>query len=126
MWYNLISKDIIKLYKKINTSWYVDNIIIMKKQTDKELKEFVDDTVEKTKIEWYKLDSTKAIKIRCREEKLAWFSINGKIIWNLSTTYFNHSFVKQDWNIYIISYSTQDEEERDTFSSDVKNIKCKK
>jgi hypothetical protein len=45
---------------------------------------------------------------------------------NLDTTYFSHSFIKKDDTIYIISYSTPNEKERNTFSSDVKAIKCKK
>jgi hypothetical protein len=29
------------------------------------------------------------------------------------------------WNAYIVSFSSEDEDERDTFASDIKNIKCK-
>ncbi len=126
LWYNIIKNDILKMYKKINSSWYVDNIIIIKKQSDKELSEFVEDTIKKTKIQWYKLDTTRDIKIKCIDEVLKWKSTNWRVNGNLNTTYFNHSFFKHNNNIYIVSYSSQDESERNTFASDVKNIKCKK
>jgi len=125
-WYNILKNDILKIYKKSSSSWYTDNIVIVKKQSQQELNDFVNETVKKTKIEWYKIESTKSISINCLWNKIDWKSINSKIAWNLNTTYFSHSFFKHNDNIYIISYSTQDEKERKTFSSDVKNIKCKK
>lgn len=124
--YNIINKEILKMYKKINSTWYIDSIIIIKKESDKELAEFVEDTVQKTKIQWYKLGSTNEHKIKCINESIKLKSINWEINGNLNTNYFNHSFFKYNNYIYIISYATQNEDERDTFASDVKNIKCKK
>jgi hypothetical protein len=126
LWYNVLKSDILKIYKKTSSTWYADSIVIIKKPSSKDLNEFVDETVKKTEIEWYKIESNNQIKINCLWENIDWKSINSKIVWSLSTTYFSHSFFKHKDNIYIISYSTQNEEERKMFSSDVKHIKCKK
>ncbi|HPC34353.1 MAG TPA: hypothetical protein PLP73_01725, partial [Candidatus Absconditabacterales bacterium] len=73
-----------------------------------------------------KIETTSTMKINCLGEGLSGKSIKSKMVGNLDTTYFSHSFIKQDDTIYIISYSTPNEKERNTFSSDVKAIKCKK
>jgi hypothetical protein len=126
LWYNLLKNEILKIYKSDSSSWYTDSIIITKKQSNNSLDDFVKEVIKQTKIKWYKIESTRQIKINCLWENIDWKTINSKFIWNLNTTYFSHSFLKHNNNIYIISYSTQDNKERKTFSSDVKNIKCKK
>lgn len=126
LWYSILKNDILKIHKNQTSSWYTDNIIIVKTQSKDELDDFVKDTIQKTKIPWYKIETTSTMKINCLWEGLSWKSIKSKMVGNLDTTYFSHSFIKQDDAIYIISYSTPNEKERNTFSSDVKAIKCKK
>lgn len=125
LWIKLIKNDIIQTYTQSNSTWYIDSIIIIKKKTDKELKDFVSENIKKIKLEWYKSDNTKNWNIRCKEKKLDISTINSKLSANLSPTYFTHAFFKVENNIYIISFSTDEEKERDTFASDIKNIKCK-
>ena len=125
LWFQLIKTDIIQTYAQSNSTWYVDSIIIIKKITDKKLEDFVEENIKKIKLEWYKSDSTKDWNIRCKEDKIKINIINSQLSANLNTIFFTHAFFKVENNMYIISFSTDKKEERDTFASDVKNIKCK-
>lgn len=126
LWYTIIKDDIIKTYYQTNNSGHKDNIIIIKKQTNKTLKQFVEDLSKTNKIEWYKVDKIKWFDLRCNEEKLQWYTLNAKLIWNLTTSYLNHSFFEYNGYVYIVSFFSDNESERNTFATDAKNIKCKK
>ena len=123
LWYSILKNDILKIYKNQTSSWYTDNIIIVKTQSKDELDDFVKDTIQKTKIPWYKIETTSTMKINCLWEGLSW-NLSSQKWWEFRYYLFSHSFIKQDDTIYIISYSTQTKK-RNTFSSDVKAINVK-
>jgi hypothetical protein len=54
LWSKLIKNDIIQSYIQSNSTWYIDSIIVIKKITDKELKNFVNENKQRIKLEWYK------------------------------------------------------------------------
>lgn len=125
LWSQLIKNDIIQTYIQSNSTWYIDSIIIIKKLTDKELEDFVEENIQKIKLEWYTSDGIKKWDIRCKGEKISISIVNSQLAANLNPIFFTHAFFKIEDNTYILSFSTDQEEERDTFSSDVRNIKCK-
>jgi hypothetical protein len=51
----------------------------LKKQTNKELEDFISDNIEKTKIDGYSQKNEKKTTIRCKEEKIPIHTIDSKI-----------------------------------------------
>ncbi len=123
--YDLLSNEILKIYQQKQTSWYIDSIIVLKQNNPKDIKTFVEDNQQKMKLDWYTFDNTKEYKTRCKDQKLESIITSSELKWNLNTTYFTQAFIKNKDYIYIISFSSDKENERDTFESDVKNIKCR-
>ncbi len=121
----LLQNNIVKVFQQTNTTWYTDSIVIIKKQSSEDLADFVIKNTEKMKLEWYQSDKSDESNIRCKDEKLDTIIIDSELKLNLTTTYFTQSFLKDKEYIYIISFSSDNEDERNTFSSDVRNIKCK-
>jgi hypothetical protein len=126
---DLLKNDIIKTYIQTNnnTEWqsYTDSIIIIKKISSKTLSEFVQDDIQKTKLNWYSHKDASTTKIKCNDQKLELNIVDSELNWNLNTTYFTQAFIKKTDSIFIVSFSSQNQDERDSFSSDIDKTKCK-
>ncbi len=120
----LLENNIVEIYTQSQNSWYTDSIIISKKQSTQTLQAFVSQNLKKIKLEWYTIGKEKTATIRCNEEKIDINTVNSELKWNLNEIFFTQTFLIYKENSYIISFSTNEEEERDIFASDVKNIKC--
>lgn len=123
--HDLLSNKIIKLYQQTNNSWYTDSIIILKQSTPKDLAVFVQENQDKMKLEWYSFDNPSNHNTRCNEQKLDSITNTSTLNWNLNKIYFSQTYIKNKNHIYIISFSSEQEDERNTFESDIKNIKCR-
>lgn len=122
---SLLQNNIIATYTQKQHSWYTDSIIIIKKPSSQTLSGFVAQNTKKIKIDWYTSQNANKNTIRCNEEKIDMETIDSNLKWNLSNIFFTQAFFVHKGNAYIISFSSEDEKERDTFTSDIKNIKCK-
>ena len=125
LWYQLLQDDIIKIYKQQDSSWFVNSIIISKRSSDQNLNEFVKDNFNLITNSSFKEESTKNNEINCNGSKIPIITKGSKIKTNLDTIYLSQSFFQKDEKIYIISFATLDIEERDNFTSHIKNINCK-
>lgn len=121
----LLQNNIVKIFQQTNTTWYTDSIIIIKKQNSENLVDFVIKNTDKMKLEWYKAEKMNESTIKCNEKKLDMITINSQLELNLTETYFTQAFFKYQEYIYTISFSSESEDERDTFYWDMKNIECK-
>ncbi len=121
----LLKNNIIHTYTQIQSSWYIDSIIVIKKPSSQQLDEFVSQNTKKIKMEWYISKSTNNNTFKCNKEKIDMQTIDSDLEWNLSNIFFTQAFFMHKWNAYIISFSSEEEQERDTFASDIKNLKCK-
>ena len=124
--FQIVWNDIIKTYKQTNNTWYIDSIIILKKLANKDLKDFVDENLDKLRLQWYKILGTKESKINCNNERVDTYTINAKLDLNLEPIFFSHTIFIHNKQIYIISYSTEIENEQKSFSNSLGKIKCKK
>ena len=127
---DLLKDDIIHTYLQTtsdnnNWEWYTDSIIIIKKISSKELSDFVTSDIQKTKLNWYIYTEPKTTKIKCNDQKLDLNIVDSELKWHLTTTYFTQAFIKNADQIFIVSFSSQDEDERDSFSSNIDQINCK-
>ena len=122
---SLLQSNIIGSYIQTHSTWYNDSIIIIKKPITETLNEFISQNVEKIKINWYSFDSTNKNTIKCNKEEIKMQTINSELKWNLDDTFFTQAFFIYKEYIYIISFSSENDTERDTFASDMKNLKCK-
>ena len=122
----LLKNDILNTYIQTNNSWYTDSIIIIKKNTSKSLVDFVKADLEKTKLNWYNSDNINTTTFKCNSKKIDINIVESKLSNNLTTTFFTQAFFINTWQIYIVSFSTQQEEQNNTFASNIENIKCKK
>lgn len=126
---DLLKDDIITTYIQNNTgsnaNTYQDSIIIIKKNSTKDLTTFVQDDIQKTKLNWFSHKDVDSTKIKCNEQKLELNIVDSELEWNLNTTYFTQAFIQKQNTIYILSFSSQNESERDSFSENTKKINCK-
>ncbi|HKL44151.1 MAG TPA: hypothetical protein VJ892_02650 [Candidatus Absconditabacterales bacterium] len=123
--YNLLSNKMIKVYKQKQNSGYIDSIIILKQNTTKDLLSFVEENQEKMKLDGYDFENQKEYETRCKDKKLKSIVISSILNGNLKNIYFTQAFIKNKDYVYIISFSSDKEDERDIFESDVKSIKCR-
>ncbi len=121
----LLQNDIINTYTQTNTTWYVDSIVIIKKLSSKSLKDFVTDDIQKIQLDWYSSDNIESTNIRCKDTKIEMNIVNSELEQNLNTIFFTQAFFAYTWQIYIVSYSTQNKQERDLFTANVSKINCK-
>lgn len=121
----ILSKDIVKIYKETNITWYSDSIIIMKKETSKDLNDFVQENIQTSQLKEHKEENKKTKHINCRWEKIEMIIIDSELDQSLNNTFFSQWIFKKNWTIYILSYSSQNKNSRNQFSSDITNIKCK-
>lgn len=124
LWYQLLQNDIIKVYKQQDSSWFVNSIIISKRSSDQNLDEFVKENFKLITNSSFKEDSTKNTEINCNDTKIPVIIKGSKIKTNLDTIYLSQSFFQKDAQIYIVSFATLDIEERDNFTSHIKDINC--
>jgi len=133
MW--LLKNNILSIYKEKNISnnqntGYIDSIIIIKKHTLNTLDEFVTQNIQKIKFEGYSQESDDKNTITCYNKdtnkniKINIQTISSKLIQNLKTIFFVQSFLIYKDKAYIISYSTDNKNERDTFASNINKLKC--
>ena len=120
----LLENNIIVTYTQKQSSWYTDSIIIIKKPSSQSLEEFVSQNTKKIKLNWYTSQSTDENKIKCNDEKIDIQTIDSNLEWNLSTTFFSQTFFMHKDKAYIVSFSSEEKQERDIFSDNVKDIKC--
>ena len=131
----LLKNNILSIYKEKNISndqntGYIDSIIIIKKHTLNTLDEFVTQNIQKIKVEWYLQESDNKDTITCYNEntnkniKIDIKIINSKLTQNFKTIFFVQWFLIYKDNAYIVSYSTDNKDERDTFASDLNQLKC--
>lgn len=125
----LLKDDIITTYIQSNVlnqaNIYKDSIIIIKKNNTKDLATFVQNDIQKTKLNWFVHQDINSTKIKCNEQRLELNIVDSELKWNLNTTYFTQAFIKKQDTIYILSFSSQNKSERDSFSKSTKKLKCK-
>jgi len=123
-WYQLLQNDIITIYKQQNSSWFTNSIIIAKRNSDKTVNDFIAENLKLITNDWFKTESSKKNKFICKDTNIEIYTTNSKVKTNLDTIYLSQSFFKQNNFIYIISFSTLDEIERNNFSDHIKHITC--
>ncbi len=121
----LIQDDILKTYTTTDKTGYVDSIVVLKRQTNKSLKDFVLENIEKVKVDGYKIERNIEGQIDCKWEKIDIYVLDSKQSSTIDSVFLSHAFFVKEKTLYIVSFATQKEEERKIFSSDVKNIYCK-
>jgi hypothetical protein len=123
--YQLLQNDIITTYKQKNSSWFINSIIVVKRTSDKTIDEFVSENLKLITNDGFKTENNKNNKFLCNGKSLDINTVNAKVKTNLDTVYLSQSFFKRDNDIYIISFSTLDSEERNSFSENIKHLNCK-
>ncbi len=121
----LLKNDIIATYIQTENPWYTDSIIVIKKTSSQTLEEFIAQNTKKIKLDWYTSQKAEEKTLKCNDNKITTQTIDSELEWNLNITFFTQTFFIYSWSAYIISFSSENEQERDTFTSDIKNIKCK-
>jgi hypothetical protein len=123
--YQLLNNDILKIYRQSNTSGYIWSLIISKKISEKETKDYISENMELVDLDWFKQEKSKILDAICNDEKIEIYVENTKLKNNLNNIYFSQIFFRKNGYIYILSYSTDEINERDQFSTDIRNISCK-
>jgi len=62
----LIQDDVLKTYTTTDKTGYVDSIVVLKRQTNKSLKDFVLENIEKVKVDGYKIERNIEGQIDCK------------------------------------------------------------
>lgn len=125
LWYKLLDNSIVKIYSQKNATDFNESIIITKKNSDKSIEEFAKEDIENIDISWFKPSKWKMLEIKCESDNYNLLYYQWKQSMNQYTIYLTYWFMKNNNEIYIISYATLDEKSRNDFSSSFKNIKCK-
>lgn len=122
--YQLLQNDIITIYKQQNSSWFTNSIIVAKRNSDKNVNDFIAENLKLITNDGFKTESSKKNKFVCKDENIDIYTTNSKVKTNLDTIYLSQSFFKQNDFIYIISFSTLNEVERNSFSDNIRHIIC--
>ena len=125
LWYNLLKSSIIKIYSQKNPELFNESIIISKRNSDKDVESFAKENIDNVDITGLKISRWKSMDIKCN-----WISYNfvyyqWRYSMNQYNIYLSEGFLKVGTTIYVISYATLDEKNRNNFSSSFKTIQCK-
>jgi hypothetical protein len=121
---SLLDHSIIANYSQTNWSWYTDSIIIIQKTSSQNLQKFVTQNIDKIKLEGYTTQSPNESTFRCDDKKIKIQTIDSQLETNLNTVFFSQAFFIYNQKAYIVSFSSDQEKERNTFTSNIKNISC--
>lgn len=122
--YQLLQSDIITIYRQQNSSWFTNSLIIAKRESDQTIDEFVSENLKLITNSAFKTESSKTNKFECGNETIHINTVNSKVKTNLDTLYISQSFFKKNKEIYIISFSTLDIQERNSFSDNITYLSC--
>jgi hypothetical protein len=122
--YQLLQNDIIAIYRQQNSSWFINSIIIAKRESDDTVDDFVSENLKLITNNAFKTESNKTNKFKCNWNSIKIITTNSKVKTNLDTIYISQSFFKKDGQIYIISFSTLDDKERNSFGDNIPYLSC--
>lgn len=125
LWYNLLKSSIVKIYYQSTHEDFRESIIISKKNSDKSIESFAKDNIDNIDIDWLRISRWKSFEIKCNWITYNFVYYQWRYSLNQYNIYISEWFLKSWENIYIISYATLDEKNRNNFSSSFKNIQCK-
>lgn len=123
--YQLLQNDIIAIYRQQTTSWFTNSIIIAKRETNLSIDDFVSENLKLIRNNAFKAENSKHQKFKCNWDSIPLITTNSKVKTNLDTIYISQSFFKKNDQVYIISFSTLDNQERDNFSNAIVYLSCK-
>lgn len=123
--YQLLQNDLIAIYRQQTTSWFTNSIIIAKRKSNLNIDDFVSENLKLIKNNAFKTENSKHQKFKCDWDSIPVITTNSKVKTNLDTIYISQSFFKKNDQIYIISFSTLDSEERNSFSDAIVYLSCK-
>ena len=122
--YQLLGNNIIAMYKQQNSSWFTNSLIIAKRESDQSIDDFVSENLKLITNDAFKTESEKNSKFKCGNDTVSINTVNSKVKTNLDTLYISQSFFKKNKEIYIISFSTLDIQERNSFSDNISYLSC--
>lgn len=125
LWSELLADNIVAIYTQTQNTGYTDSIIITKKQTSQNLIDLVSQNLEKIKIDGYSSNKEKTFTIKCDDTKINASTVDSVLKWHLNEIFFTQTFFIYKDFAYIVSFSTDQEDLRDTFTSNIKRINCK-
>lgn len=128
LWYKLLSDDIVNIYSQKSSDEelpFKESIVIAKKTSDKDIETFAKENIENVDIWWVKFSRWKNLTIDCYNDELNLLYFQWKYSLNQYNIYVSQWFIKVDNEIYIISFASLDEKNRNNFSSAFKDIQCK-
>jgi len=125
LWYKILYKDIIKIYKQEWENKFSESIIISERNSDKSIQDFAKENIEDIEIKWFKPYKGKNVEIKCNENVYNLIYYQWKYSMNQYNIYLTYWFIKVNNKVYIVSYATPDEKNRNNFSSSLKELKCK-
>lgn len=128
LWYKLLNNDLVTIYSQKST-WdelaFKESIVIAKKTSDNSLETFAKENLENVDIWWVKFSRWKNITFDCHDNKLNLLYFQWKYSLNQYNIYVSQWFIKVDNEIYIISFATLNERNRNDFSSAFEDMQCK-
>ncbi len=125
LWYNLLKNNIIKIYSQKDADEFTESIIISKQGSDQDVETFAKENINNIDSSDIRISRWKNVEIKCNENTFKLVYYQWKYNMNQYNIYLTNWFMKVDQDIYIISYATLDEKQRNEFSSSLKTIKCK-
>ena len=126
LWYRVLANNIVQIYvEKGSNSVFTDSIVIVKKNSDKSVEAFWKENLEDVDISGLKMSKWKKFEIKCEDGVHSFLYYQWKYEMNQYDMYLVYWFLKNNNEIYIISYATLDEKSRNAFSSSFKTLTCK-
>lgn len=128
LWSKLLDGDLVSIYSQKST-WneetFKESIVIIKKTSDSKLETFAKENIENVDIWWVKFSKWKNITFDCNGKKIDMLYYQWRYSLNQYNIYVSQWFIKINSEIYVISFASLSEKNRDTFSSTFNDIQCK-